>query len=487
MTSTAATTTHPAEPAGAFPPPPGATVNLDDPADYRWTLNVVGLSVCCGLLVVFFLLRCLSKYRLGTPWCIEDWACAISWALCISYISMCFMMARYGEGHHSWEITEANYVQMLKWLYASSIVWIPAAFAVKATLLLLIIRVFAVYVRVAKAIRLYICFLFIAYAPVQFVKIFICTPISKYWDSSKPGHCLDQPKIFLTDTALAFITDFIILLIPILLTFRLRMTLKKKLKIIALLGAGGVAVAVACFREYRIYIFQSSTDVSGDFVVLNLCGTIELTIGFVCACLPSINLLVGRCHERKRARHGPLAHRWPIVGTWRRENPVDSVAAMPRGPVSHNTMFDPTSAASCIHKGDAETGLSGSTFGNITEHTDHGVACLCHVDLNRINSTEGRREKWLSIPGDSDHDPDDAATADYPGSQRARVSMQQLYSDPRKLLISERIWDGQSRSALPESSCEGLATTRPGDAGARTPRTLSEDSKREQRSEETQT
>lgn len=50
------------------------------------------------------------------------------------------------------------------------------------------------------------------------------------------------------------------------------MPLRKKMKVAAMLGAGGIAVAVACFREYRIYVFQWSTDVTRDFVVMNLCG-----------------------------------------------------------------------------------------------------------------------------------------------------------------------------------------------------------------------
>lgn len=95
---------------------------------------------------------------------------------------------------------------------------------------------------------------------------------------------MDQPKIFLTDTALAIITDAMILAIPIPLIWKLRMPLRRKLKIAAMLGAGGCAVAVACYREYKIYKFQWSTDVSGDFVVLNLCGFVPLCCLFRMVC-----------------------------------------------------------------------------------------------------------------------------------------------------------------------------------------------------------
>lgn len=133
-------------------------------------------------------------------------------------------------------------------------------------------RVFAVYRRVSTGIVWYLWFMLFATLPVQFVKIFICTPIRKYWDASINGSCLYQPGVFLADTAMAIVTDFTIMIIPILLVWKLRMPLRRKIRIVAMLGAGGCAIALACYREYRIYVFQSSSDVSGDFVRLNLLG-----------------------------------------------------------------------------------------------------------------------------------------------------------------------------------------------------------------------
>ncbi|KAH7304066.1 hypothetical protein B0I35DRAFT_325168, partial [Stachybotrys elegans] len=271
-----------AQPAGtdaAFPPPPGVIPDLQNPATHLRVVNIVGMATCVGFLASFYFLRCYARVRL---------------ALRRRQLANTPPVARYGEGYHAWELTVQEYRSLLKWLYISSIIWIPTAFFAKASLLLLMARVFAVYERASKGIIYYTWFIFVAYLPVQFVKIFICTPIKHYWNSSIPGTCLDQPKIFLTDTAMAIITDFVILVLPVFFIWRLRMSLRKKLKIAAMLGAGGAAVAVACYREYCIYVFQWSTDVSGDFVRMNLCGSIEITIGVVCACLPPINLLMER-------------------------------------------------------------------------------------------------------------------------------------------------------------------------------------------------
>ncbi|MCD9437293.1 hypothetical protein LVA97_33165, partial [Klebsiella pneumoniae] len=76
------------------------------------------------------------------------------------------------------------------------IIYIPTAFFVKTTLLLLIARVFAVRRKVARGIHYFIAFIAIAYAPIQFCKIFICTPIRAYWQFHTDGSCLQQRKIF---------------------------------------------------------------------------------------------------------------------------------------------------------------------------------------------------------------------------------------------------------------------------------------------------
>ncbi|KAI9172570.1 Satratoxin biosynthesis SC22 cluster protein [Paramyrothecium foliicola] len=434
-----------AQPSGAFPAPPGVTPDLENPEDNLYTANVVGLAVCNGFIFAFFVLRCCARYSMALPKTSEDWACQVAFGLSILYIATCYMMARHGEGHHAWEVTPENYRQLLKWLYASSIVWIPAAFAVKASLLLLTARVFAVYQRVAKAIRLYIWFILLAYLPIQFVKIFICTPIKHYWDPRVPGRCLDQPKIFLTDTAIAFVTDFLILIIPIPLTWKLRMPLRRKMKIVAMLGAGGCAVAVACYREYKIYVFQKSTDVSGDFVIMNLCGTIELTIGMVCACLPPINLLIERWRSSKPSRNQTRAGFLPSLDAWKRR--VTSQTTETPG-------LSTTLEGTRNREGDGNTALDDVETGSMNEaretqrphprNEDDEADDLHHLDLAKLlkyDSEDARREGWLMEEANEN----EIRLEEDLTMHRAQVTMEQLRQDARDVLIPDRIWDGVRR------------------------------------------
>lgn len=147
----------------------------------------------------------------------------------------------------------------------------PAAYFIKVTLLLLTARVFAVYERVAKGIKWFVLLLAIAYIPIQFIKMFVCIPVESFWDPSiKPTRCLSQAKAFIFDLSLAILTDSIILIIPIILTWRLTMPLVERLKIAAILGAGGVALGVTTFRMYLLSKYLVTDDVTSKFVYLDV-------------------------------------------------------------------------------------------------------------------------------------------------------------------------------------------------------------------------
>lgn len=139
---------------------------------------------------------------------------------------------------------------VLKGLYINSCFYSPAAFCTKVTLLLLIARVFSVQPIICQGIRIFIVTLLLAYIPIIFLKIFTCNPVSAYWEMAQTAgvtgnnpHCLDQTKFFMGDIIIAVVTDFLILILPIPLAWRMEAPRLQKIKIVLLLGAGGAATA----------------------------------------------------------------------------------------------------------------------------------------------------------------------------------------------------------------------------------------------------
>ncbi|KAF4849801.1 hypothetical protein CGCSCA4_v004230 [Colletotrichum siamense] len=421
-------------PVGAFPPPPGVTPNFNDPTDAGWTLNVAGMSVMAAVTTCFFGIRTYVKFSYGSQFLPEDWTCAIAYALIILYTSTVFVMAHYGEGYHAWDLTRESYQEVMRWLYASSIIYCPAAYFTKVTLLLLEARVFSIHEKIARGIRIFVIILLVCYIPIQTLKTIICIPISAFWDPHTPNpKCLNQRKIFIADLALAIITDFFILCIPFPLLWGLRMPLRKKLKILVLLGAGGVATAVTIYRLYLVILFLSSTDVTSDFVVLDLVTRVdpnsvdlltqltlhrclELVIGIVCACLPSTNILYERIRRGQPAKTGNLPDNtsdyqkrsdnssyWWSMMTGKQTRParteVATVAEAVRSP-KHAATFDTELAI-----------LTGQPMGvrpptGEPEQKSPSLSVLVHNDEiwtydPRANSIDGRREGWLAPGGES--------------------------------------------------------------------------------------
>lgn len=107
--------------------------------------------------------------------------------------------------------------------------------------------------------------------PIEITKIDICTPIEAYWNPGVDGTCLSQRRIFLADLGVSITTDFVILVVPLPLTWRMREGWRKKAKIVAMLGAGGSALAVTVYR--LVLVVQSTASrgpASSDFILLDL-------------------------------------------------------------------------------------------------------------------------------------------------------------------------------------------------------------------------
>lgn len=107
-------------------------------------------------------------------------------------------MLRYGEGYHVWEVTSEDVVMFRKvgrhtsispvvrlsrteekgqWLYATSLLYCPAAYFTKVTLLLLAARVFSIHQHVARGIYIFIAIFTLAFVPIQVLKTVACLPI----------------------------------------------------------------------------------------------------------------------------------------------------------------------------------------------------------------------------------------------------------------------------------------------------------------------
>ncbi|KAG8165907.1 hypothetical protein KVR01_004459 [Diaporthe batatas] len=286
----------------AAPPPSGVTSNPSHPEDVGHTAALVVSVVCTAIFNILFFIHAYVKLRVKQgKFLFEDWFCLAAW-ICTNVLAASMLgLTLNGAGQNVWDMSLERYTNFLKWLYISSCVYSPAAFFTKATLLLLIARVFSVKPMFSRGVKIFICTLALAYLPAQGLKAFICTPVSAFWEpayntvtTGKNRYCLDQAQLFMCDVSIAIITDVVILILPIPLVWGMRAPRRQKVKMIILLGAGGAATASTVVRAYLIVKYMHSKNMPGDFAGTVITTVLELSVGFACVCLPSAKLVFDR-------------------------------------------------------------------------------------------------------------------------------------------------------------------------------------------------
>ncbi|PGH09828.1 hypothetical protein GX51_00515 [Blastomyces parvus] len=234
----------------------------------------------------------------------------------VGYSIIAILMGKYGGGYHQWDVPKSDIVPFNKTVYGTMVIYGPAAFLTKASILLILTRVFAPYRKTVRFIYVYFGVLLAYYVPAIIVKVRICMPISYFWlGQDSEGTCLDERAIILADAIISVVSDLTILVLPLLLTHSLQMSLKKKIRVIGILGAGGLACASSIVRLVLIVQKGNAKDQTHVFMQINLWGNAEVSIGIICACLPSLAALLNRISNEYMSRNGSRSYDCELAGT----------------------------------------------------------------------------------------------------------------------------------------------------------------------------
>ncbi|KAF7586493.1 hypothetical protein BBP40_008794 [Aspergillus hancockii] len=276
---------------------PGSSLN---------TINLVTQCLCIPIVTIFvvtrFVIRCwykhfllpsMGKYLSLLP---NRHFINHSQLLFMAYCGIAIVIGDYGGGVHYKLMSDETLVQFRKFCYIATIVYCPMILFVKYAILSILIRIFAPYrMRIMFIYGLLGC-LTVYYIIAEVVKIRMCDPVSSYW-TLKPASCLDQKAALIADSVISAITDAIILVLPLPLTWSLQMSRSKKLRVIGMLSAGGLATAFSIYRLVLVLRDGSSPDMTVVFTCVILSGNAEGGVGLICACLPTMNILINKLRK----------------------------------------------------------------------------------------------------------------------------------------------------------------------------------------------
>ncbi|KFY11808.1 hypothetical protein V492_04243 [Pseudogymnoascus sp. VKM F-4246] len=263
------------------------------PKDRTRLISVVGVTfgvlalITCGL-------RILSKFlRAGGQFGMDDYTIMAAMAITIPFCAFSVLLANHGLGRDMWNVHPDDITSILYIYYWDELMYVAIVPLTKISIVFLYLRIFR-----GKT------FVYFAYALIaanviyllvfEGISIFQCWPIPgawRAWDGTYPAKCRNINLQGWMSATFAIILDVCTLVLPLPSLYKLEMSMKKRVQIMLMFSVG-IFVTIVSFVRIRAFTkYANTTNLTQDYVELGYWSTIEVPVGVICACMPSIRAL----------------------------------------------------------------------------------------------------------------------------------------------------------------------------------------------------
>ncbi|CAG8972750.1 hypothetical protein HYALB_00006841 [Hymenoscyphus albidus] len=273
----------------ALAPPPGVEPNLNIPESRAHSV-IVASGVFTAILLIFVILRMYAKVFVSKSVGWEDAACVMGTIFSVGYVGLVSHVFHSGIGAHQWNVHLTVFFNetTVKELKATNFLSSPMMIFAKLSVLLLFFRLFAT----TKSFRNWIYFgiftILLNHVGGVLLAVFLCL-------SSDPivyAKCSEKTVILdVVISVINIISDFCILLLPLLVISQLRMNGRKKVGLCAVFMTGlDACISSVVGLIYRVVQWHSD-DTSwwlGPLLVLSL---LEVNMTLITGCMPLIPVI----------------------------------------------------------------------------------------------------------------------------------------------------------------------------------------------------
>ncbi|CAK7238509.1 hypothetical protein SEUCBS140593_010760 [Sporothrix eucalyptigena] len=279
---------------------------------FRVTSNT--LAVITG---VFILARFLYRIFIAHNFGADDWVALAAFVVGIpnSVINIQGLSVN-GLGRDVWTLQTAKIYRFIRFFYIAEILYFAIVALLKLTLLFFYLRIFPTQ-GVRRVIWATIGLVTVYGLTFVLVGIFQCQPISYYWtnwDGDHRGHCLNIKTIAWTNAAIGIALDLWMLAIPLWQLRKLRLHWKKKLGVSFMFIVGTFVTVVSILRLHSLLSLNNSTNATWDNYEIINWSTIEVNVGTMCACLPSVRLILVHFFPRVLGSSSPQYYNYYSSG-----------------------------------------------------------------------------------------------------------------------------------------------------------------------------
>ncbi|KAI4860998.1 hypothetical protein F4820DRAFT_83025 [Hypoxylon rubiginosum] len=246
-----------------------------------------------GLGLVAFILRCLARLIGPHDWGHDDSVMLLAMIFEIAFCALSVPISEAGLGLDMWFVPHDNITQILKLYYIDELLYITVLALIKISMLFFYLKVFP-----KKSFRIctYALILInLVYAVVyDLLLIFQCNPISgawRTWDGEFEAQCISINGLGWSAAAINIALDLAVIFLPLPELYKLSLSLRKRLQIMAMFAVGFFITIVSIVRLYSLIRFGTTSNVTQDYVEVGYWSTIEVPVGIICACMPAVRSL----------------------------------------------------------------------------------------------------------------------------------------------------------------------------------------------------
>ncbi|KAI1393975.1 uncharacterized protein F4822DRAFT_386677 [Hypoxylon trugodes] len=271
--------------------------------------NVLIGAVClvCTIATTVVALRFYTRSFMLKQLGIDDYLIFVAWAFALATgVSQC-LNTRNGLGKHVWDLgSETQLRRYLKGFYVSITLYNVGLMFVKLAFLAQYYRVLTIK-RMRKTFLSAMVIIGCWSLSQVIVGIFICDPVSGFWEKSSDPTCIPNYPQWYINAAGNIASDIAIFILPLPVIGHLHLPKAQRLVLIGIFSLGFFTCAISVIR---IKFLQQGGDFSYENVEGSSWSITELCSGVICACLPTLRPLVSKwvpaLSNRLHRRHSDM-------------------------------------------------------------------------------------------------------------------------------------------------------------------------------------
>ncbi|KAI0532163.1 hypothetical protein GGR58DRAFT_192342 [Xylaria digitata] len=272
----------------AVPAPDGTESNLIDPYSQQPILvavTAITLIISLGAIAALSYTRAIVVKQFD----LTDYILLLGGGLLVAFASIQITAGEHGQGRHLWNVSAAEFSQVLLYLNIIEILYGPTMFCAKYVVLRQIEIIFLNHQRKKFAfslIRILIWANLFFYGAIFISFILACVPREKIYHPTVDGICINTNASIIATSAINVVSDFSILLVPIIAIWQLQLPLKAKLGVATVFGIGILANVTSIVRLYYSVELTRTIDVTWAIIPVAGWALGEFTSVIVVACCP---------------------------------------------------------------------------------------------------------------------------------------------------------------------------------------------------------